>query len=124
MKISTIVKAVVAVTTVCAVGAVAYKKIKENENEKTEAQVVPKEDEEADPEPVELTSKEKAVITVVSVVGGLAAGFVTLMYVPVFMYKSSVHTLAERAIQNGNLTFEKLVELSKPVTEVVEQEVV
>lgn len=124
MKISTIVKAVVAVTTVCAVGAVAYKKIKENENEKTEAQVVPKEDEEADPEPVELTSKEKAVITAVSVVGGLAAGFVTLMYVPVFMYKSSVHTLAERAIQNGNLTFEKLVELSKPVTEVVEQEVV
>jgi len=118
MKISTIVKAVVAVTTVCAVGAVAYKKIK------TEAQVVPKEDEKADPEPVELTSKEKAVITAVSVVGGLAAGFVTLMYVPVFMYKSSVHTLAERAIQNGNLTFEKLVELSKPVTEVVEQEVV
>lgn len=124
MKISTIVKAVVAVTTVCAVGAVAYKKIKENEDKKTEAQVVPEEDEEADPESVELTSKEKAVITAVSVVGGLAAGFVTLMYVPVFMYKSSVHTLAERAIQNGNLTFEKLVELSKPVTEVVEQEVV
>lgn len=111
MKALTILKAAVAVTAVCTASAVAYTKIKEIKNKEAETPV-DSDDEENDN--TELTVKEVAVIASVSAAGGTVIGLVSLKYLPVHMYKSAVHTLAERAIKNGNLTFDQLIELSKP----------
>lgn len=110
MNASTILKAVVAVTAVCTASAVAYTKIKEIKNKEAETPVDSDNEDDA-----ELTVKEVAVIAAVSAVGGTAIGLVSLKYLPVFMYKGAVRELAERAINNGNLTFEQLIELSKPI---------
>lgn len=110
MKGSIILKAVVAVTAVCTASAVAYTKIKEIENKKAETPVDSDDDETNN---AELTVKEVVVISAVGAVGGIAAGLVTIKYLPVIMYKGVVCTLAERAIKNGSLTFDQLIELSK-----------
>lgn len=111
MKALTILKAAVAVTAVCTASAFAYTKIKEIKNKEAETPV-DSNDEEANN--TELTVKEVVAIAAVSAVGGTAIGLASIKYLPVRMYKGAVRELAERAINNGNLTFEQLIELSKP----------
>ena len=116
MKGSIILKAAVAVTAVCTASAVAYTKIKKIENKKEEKAETLVDSDDDETNNAELTAKEVVVISAVGAVGGIAAGLVTIKYLPVIMYKGAVRTLAERAIENGSLTFDRLIELSKIVT--------
>lgn len=127
MRVSTIFKAVATVAAIGLVGVKVYSKVKENKTNEVESEVKTEETVEDDSEEdsitgfKDMTIKQRAVVIEVSAVGGLLTGFLLLVITTPFriesLYRRIVCHCVERAIDNGNLTFEELIDLAHNVSQ-------
>lgn len=111
MKITTILKVAATVATVCVAVPVVYSKLKVNDVQEVEPTV----DEAEDGEEPDNTAKEIIVPATIAAV----TMFAGLMLSPIAIYNYSLRKLAQKAIDNGNLTFEELVRLANNVSQEV-----
>lgn len=127
MRVSTIFKAVATVVAISLVGVKVYSKVKENKTNEVESEVKTEETVEDDSEEdsitgfKDMTIKQRAVVIGTAVIGGLLSGFFLLWITTPLrleaIYRRAVCYCVERAIDNGNLTFEELIDLAHNVSQ-------
>lgn len=113
MKLSTVFKVVTAVAAVCTVGTIAYKATTKKDNIE-------------DVEPVDIDDMcdevadsitPKQIVTAVVVSG--ACVLLSVPLITYMLYRSTLCSLTQKAINNGNLTFEELMRLANKTSQEV-----